>query len=455
MSAFDCDVAVIGAGLSGLHAAGLLEHHGFSVRVLEANNRTGGRIHSMRQLGPNAEAGGTYIGAGYTRIMEIAGRFDIPLIDVTPILEFFREQVLVLGREIVTQAEWPEHPANPFDGDYRRTMPWNFHRLLTMRENPLEAPEDWLNPRHAKLDISMHDWMRSLGLSDEVIRFGYGINTTFGSDANDVSALLMLFRGAFSKAQRRHAPSNSLGYTVERGVHRLPDAMAAALAKEVELGQAVTGIESTASDVRLATATGRTIRARRAICTLPFSVLGDVAFEPALPPIQADAIASLGSQPITQVYIGVKAPFWEGDGYPPSMFTDSTAGMVAAVRSGIDPAEVTHLTAWVVGPHADALEGLDEKAAGHRVISAIEEIRPAARGMLELIGLQSWGGDPYARGAWAYFKPGQVTRFAAQMGAAHGRLHFSGEHLARANRGMEAALETAETAVDEVLAAER
>jgi monoamine oxidase len=39
------------------------------------------------------------------------------------------------------------------------------------------------------------------------------------------------------------------------------------------------------------------------------------------------------------------------------------------------------------------------------------------------------------------------------MGAAHGPVHFCGEHLALASRGMEGAMETAESAVAEVLAA--
>jgi len=67
MTATDCDVAVVGAGISGLKTALALEAEGLRVRVLEAQDRTGGRIHSMRQLGDKAEAGATYIGAGYER----------------------------------------------------------------------------------------------------------------------------------------------------------------------------------------------------------------------------------------------------------------------------------------------------------------------------------------------------------------------------------------------------
>jgi len=451
----DCDVAVVGAGISGLGAALALADDGFDVRVLEAQQRIGGRIRSMRQLGANAEAGATYVGAGYERFLALCRRFSIPLIDVTPILEFFREQELVLDGRIIRQRDWPDHPANPFPKGDRELMPWNFHRVLTMRETPLERPGDWTDARHAALDISMRDWMRSLGFSDDVVRIGYGINTTFGRDASDVSALLMLFRAAFSKEQRRLAPTDKLGFTVEGGVERVPQAMAAALPRGVETGAVVTALENHRDHARLQLADGRQLTARHAICSLPFAVLRRLAIDPPLEGAQAEAVARLPQQPVTQVFLAAKRPFWDDDGYAPSVFTDTQAGMVTAVRRGDDPSAISHLSCWVVGPQAERIAGSGDEAAGRAVIQAIEAVRPAARGQLELIGLQAWGSDPFALGAWAYFRPGQVRQFAAGMGRAHGRIHFCGEHLAQAGRGLEGALETAETAVAEIRSIEQ
>ena len=445
------DVVVIGAGLAGLCAALLLEERGLKVLVLEAQARIGGRIHSMRELGSNAEAGGTYIGAGYERIMRTAARFGIRLIDVAPILEFFREQDLALGSTIIRQAEWPTHPANPFPERDRNLMPWNYHRVLTMRDNPLGAPEEWLAPAHADLDISMHAWMRNLGLSDAAIKMGYGINPSFGESAHDVSALLLLFRGAFSKAQRERAAAGGVGYTVENGVQRIPEALAGALRHDVVLDCPAVAITETRDSVRVDCADGSCVAAKRVIAAIPFGALRKVKLDPPLAGAQAEAVDSLASQPITQVYLGVRRPFWNDDGYAASLFTDSLPGMIAAARSAADPKTVTHLTVWVMGRHARSLDGLAEAEAGQRVIAAIERLRPAARGQLKLIGLKSWGGDPYAGGAWAYFRPGQIRRFAKPMHEPHGWLHFCGEHLGLASRGMEAALETAERAVAEVL----
>ena len=297
----------------------------------------------------------------------------------------------------------------------------------------------------------MRDWMRGLGCSDAAIDIGYSRNSTFGDDATDVSALLLLFRAAFSRAQRALAPKNTLGYTAENGVESIPAAMAASLRRAVRLECPVVAIDSSKDAAVVHCADGSRIGARHVVCSAPFGVLRNIRIDPPLAGPQAEAVNRLRSQTITQVYLRPKTPFWELDGYAPSLFTDSLPGMVAAARSGVDPAEITHLTAWVTGPHAAGLDALSDVDAGQRVIDAISAIRPAASGQLEFIGLHSWGGDPWAAGAWAWFGPGEVTRYARVMGRPHGRIHFCGEHLAVASRGMEAAMESGERASTEVL----
>jgi monoamine oxidase len=288
-------------------------------------------------------------------------------------------------------------------------------------------------------------------LSERAIALAYGLNVSFGKDAHDVSALLLLFRGAFSREQRALAPSESLGFTARDGVQRLPEAMAAALANGVELNHAVSGIALENDRAVVTCSNGRSFSAGHVIAAVPPPVLRRIAVEPKLPALQADAIATLPSQPLTQVYLAPRSRFWEQDGYAASLFTDTRAGMLAASRKSDDPAEVTSLTAWITGDNAAALDRLPAGDAGRAVISAIETLRPAAKGQLELLGMHSWGADPNAGGAWAYFRPGEVTRFAAVLGRPHGQLHFCGEHLATASRGMEGAMESAEEAASAIL----
>ena len=89
-------VIVIGAGLSGLNAALLLEEQGIDVQVIEGRSRVGGRVLSHRNVNGNPESGGTSFGPGYARLMDACKRFKVGLIDVTPIVPFFNDRELVL-----------------------------------------------------------------------------------------------------------------------------------------------------------------------------------------------------------------------------------------------------------------------------------------------------------------------------------------------------------------------
>ena len=92
----------------------------------------------------------------------------------------------------------------------------------------------------------------------------------------------------------------------------------------------------------------------------------------------------------------------------------------------------------------------DEEAAA-RIVADIERLRPAAKGQLEVMAYQSWFNDPDSAGDWAVWRPGQVMKYAPQVGLQYGRMHFCGEHTAIANRGMEGALESGDRVAFEVL----
>jgi monoamine oxidase len=66
------DVVVVGAGLSGLTAARRLSEAGVDVQLLEARDRVGGKMHSVRIGGQMVDLGAHWVGPTQTRVHALA-----------------------------------------------------------------------------------------------------------------------------------------------------------------------------------------------------------------------------------------------------------------------------------------------------------------------------------------------------------------------------------------------
>lgn len=445
-------VIVIGAGLSGLNAALLLEEQGLDVQVIEGRDRVGGRVLSNRNVPGNPESGGTSFSPGYARLVDACRKYKVELIDVTPVVPFFNQRTLFLGGKPVDPAAWPGDPRNPFPEGARDARPWEYLNPIIGRNNPLKSTDAWLDPANAQYDVSLRDWLAGLGVSDPVIELCWNTNPNFGTTAWDVSAMMVLFAATFTGLQMRLG-GKVFGYTAVGGNQAIPEAMAKGLKREIQFRRNVIGIRSGDSGAEVHCEDGTVYRGDYVVCSIPNSVLRRVHIDPLVTGVRSDAIDTLASQPLNMLHLGVRKPFWESDGLSPNMFGDSLAGMVVAERKGATPADVSSLTVWVRGRNATWMDTLEEKAAIAAVMNDFHRLRPAAKGKVEVLAYKSWYRDPYSAGDWAVWAPGQVKAFAAEVGKPHGRIHFCGEHTAVANRGMEGAMESGERAAFEILGA--
>jgi monoamine oxidase len=443
------DVIVIGAGLSGLNAALLLEQQDLDVIVLEGRNRVGGRVNSLDMVPGSPEAGANAIVGSYARLRDAAMRFGAELIDHTASAVLNRPKTLALGGEIIATQAWPESSRNPFPESEKTTLPWQYVSRLISQNNPLESPTDWFDPEFSSHDISLYNFLKRSGASDAIIELTYNTNVIFGTSAHDVSLLQLLGNDFWMKLQREIKRVSLVG---KGGNQRIPEAMARNLKCEVSFRKKASGIRSASDGAEVYCTDGSRYAARHVVCSIPVPVLRNIQFDPLLTGVQERAIKTVAYAPCTQVHIVSRRPFWEDDGLPPYMWTDGLAGFVAPNRNDEIPDEITSLTAWGRGFLARYLDRLGPEGAKAAVIGAIEELRPAAKGQLEALYVKSWELDEFAGGAdFMVWGPGQITEFFGELWAPHGRVHFCGEHTAMLERGMEGAMESGERAALEVL----
>lgn len=444
------DVIVIGAGLSGLNAAGLLEEAGLRVTVLEGRQRTGGRVYTRYDLPGRPEMGGSSAAPGYGRWLAAAHKCGLDLTDIMRSMMRNAGQLLVLDGKIIPREDWPKSPRNVFPEAAKSTLPWAYEGKLFSSLNPLESFSDWILPSHAADDISLNDFLLARGVDQRVIDLVYSTVPSYGNTAHDVSVLMFAFIDSWVRAQIAATTKPAI-YRIAGGNQRLPEAMAGRLKGDVRLGARVVAIEADADGGAVTLDSGERIRARAIISAMPYSALRHVRVEPGFTGVQHEAVHRLAYQDLTQVVLIPRKPFWLDDGLAPSMWTDGPAGWINAEGIGKTDDEIPYFMVYGRGRTGLHWDRIGAQAAGELIVREVERLRPAAKGQLEVGAVHSWTMDPWNAGDWAVFGPGQVTRYLPAMSAPHQRLFFCGEHTALANRGMEAALESSERVAIEVL----
>ena len=447
------DVVVVGAGLSGLHAAMLLEEQGLDVLTVEGRDRIGGRVYTLMDVPGKPEAAGELMGANYARMIRSAEKLGLNLIEPQRLGAFAGSYYRIRGQNILAE-EWPDHELNPLTGDDREILPNRMLFTLSHRDNPLSGRplDDWVKPEFAKYDIPQDRYLREfLGFNEETIRL---MNVTVHTDElSNTSALHECRRYAVGEFNRRVSeaqPDKPLALQVEGGNSRLPSAMADSLARGVELGKTVYAFEDSGSEVKVLCTDGSVYTAGQVVCSMPLPVLRNVKFWPRLPARMAAAVDQIDYGISIQVHFLIKRDFWEDDGLPSSIWSDAPFERFAVLGRGEDGAPSSAI-AFINGSEAFKYDFMTDQQVAEYTLQQLVKVRPSLEGALEPIVVQSCHRDVHGAGDWVFWRPGQVANFASHMRESHGRIHFCGEHTALMERGMEGAFESGERAALDVL----
>jgi monoamine oxidase len=453
-------VLVIGAGLAGLRCALLLEDQGCDVTLIEGRSRIGGRLQTLADIPGRPEAGGSVLGRSYARMRSMAERSGAEL--ATPAMghgpktgpcKSCHDQGKVPDRRggpgeliawrgrLVQEGDWIDALPGLSERE-RGVAPDRLMATFIQTANPLPDPEAWTRPGFEKFDdLSLEEYLKGLGATPTALEL---MNVAPNCPGLDRASSLWALRDG----QRRAAAAGGLPLEFVGGSTLFIEKLAAVLRARPITRKVVTAIGSAPDRIVVRCADGSTYDADYAVCTLPLPVLARIAIDPAPPPAQAAAFRGIAYTPITRIYYRIRRPFWEQDGLPVTMWTDSAIERVFPLRD--DDGAVVALVSHADGPGAEKLDSLGEEERHRYAEQELARLRPATKGAVEAIATTSWATDRFAGGAYPYYAPGQIGRLRPAVARPLGRLHFAGEHTAVTQPGMEGAAESADRAAAEV-----
>ncbi len=454
-------VIVVGAGLAGLAAAHELLRAGHDVTVVEAQDRPGGRIHTIRDSFSDelyAEAGAMF--AGGPHVSRFAQEFGIKFVSPgTGSGGSGTFQYVVRGERFPIplggDGPEPEWPLPLTDAERRMGLDgmWGAYVMGAVPEigNPLEPA--WPPEALRKYDdMSFAEYLASRGASPAAISLlRLDVLDMYGQGFESVSALAFLR----DWAARRYMEPGGAGGVIPAGTDRFPVAMAAKLGDRIRFDTEAIRLEQDADGVRVVCRRGgheEILTGDRLVCTLPFPVVRRLGISPSLPADKRRAIDTLPYSTITRVYLEVDRRLWEERGLNGAGWTDGAVPRVLVHPMG------RRTTGAVLEAHTGKATGsrLAALPEEERIAFAARELEAFHPGLGEHVeGGTSWAWteDPWARGGYASFAPGQIFAFLPIIARPEGRIHFAGEHTSRLSTSMDGALESGVRAAEEIDAA--
>jgi monoamine oxidase len=431
-------VIVAGAGLAGLSAARELEARGAAVTVVEARNRVGGRVWTLRDsfaARQHAEAGADLIEEDQAHVLALAKALGL---ETAPIL---REGFGFYG---------------PDDRGRRRVHTTLSRMALVgkflgpLLEDFKLAEERWDSPVAAALARrSVEAWVKDAGAPAPLRARLRGLRGFFLADPEDLSLLPLVEQFAESGP-----PGRTKFFRIKAGNDRLATALVKRLRGAVLLETTVRRVVQHDDRVTV-TIEGlgqphTEITAQYFVCALPASTARGVLFEPALPEPQQEAIAHLRYGCATRLLLQFDRRFWRKRGRPNAFATDLDTG---AVWDGNEHQKGPQgILSFLAGGHASrALQDILHSEGERGVVNRVEWLGRPARLLASRTVV--WDHDPLARGGYAYFDPGFNPLWRAWLARPAGRVVFAGEHTSIKYQGyMNGAVETGLRAAAEISA---
>jgi len=436
-------IVIVGAGLAGLAAGYELKRAGHTPIILEAQQRVGGRVYTLRDPfteGLYAEVGAMRIPRAHALTMEYIEKFQLKTTDFTmdnPNAYYYIGGNKVRASEAATDPsllgfEVHAHEKGLTVGQmYSKAL----QSLLEMLEKSGDSAWDEIVVQYDQ--YSTREFLELNGWSEGMIEM-------FGLLANQESVMNSSFLELFREDSGNYY-TNMI--EIQGGTDRLPHAFLPELKDNIRFGARMIAMDQSPENVTIhyQTKAGKfTETGDYAIITVPFPVLRHVEVLKPFTRSKQRAIRQLHYDASAKILFQCKRRFWEEDDgiFGGGTLTDLPIRNLYYPDHGRETGRGIILASYTWSEDAQRWGSLKPDDRIMQALDDVAEIHPQIIQEFEVGTSWMWHDDEFAGGAFALFDPGQQTLLHTEIVKPEGRIHFAGEHTSLHHAWIQGALES-------------
>jgi monoamine oxidase len=409
---FSGEVIIIGAGISGLYAAKILNEFGIKSTILEASDRVGGRIKTL---------------SGYAD-------FDIELgaDEIIGENSMWHDMVLAGGASFVSNSGSPLYY---FNGSIKNEIEASQNTFFNAMNNIIASIGDY-----AGSDVTAEVFANLSGVSDNVFHI---FNAKVANAVGSCDERMGMF--GLRTVEERRTSGTTKKFIKNKGLKSILDQQFSKEIGNVILNSRIQSIDYSDAKVTVTDEVGNVYSADKVIITVPIGVLqnNDITFTPELPVSHSYAIQQIGFDQGMKIIVKFDERVW-----PTNTGVIYGSGLIPEFRTTAALERSTEdrwLTAIVNGANAETLSAQGDGMIDV-VLGEIDQVLGEVSMHYVDHVIQNWGSDPLFRGVMSYSKPGTGNSRTTLTQPINNKIYFAGEavhdggHHGTVHGAMESAL---------------
>ncbi|KAE8382965.1 hypothetical protein BDV26DRAFT_252396 [Aspergillus bertholletiae] len=452
------DVAIVGAGLSGLSTANDLAKAGKSFVIFEARDRVGGRVLNTQLPDEGiVEVGAEFVGPTQDRVLSLAQSLGLSTFNTFNLgnTTIFRNGTRSTFNGTFTAGEVPIAPEGLVQAGRALV-------LLDTMATELNINTPWSHSQSIEWDSeTVQSWLdREAPHPDAQFLLTQGLQSVFSTEPREQSLLYTLaYIAAAGNATTRGSFErlvNVAGGAQEQRIVGGTQLLAIRLAERIGLDNIIFNapVETIKlnGETYLVSSNTRSVRAKHVVVAMSPPMASRITYQPLLPAARDQLTQRMPMGSIGKAFATYTKPFWREAGLNGQVLSD-TGAVRATFDSSPDDGSFGVMMGFI---EADEMRRLD-RLPEHEIIEEITEdlIRyfgPKAADAQNWV-IQRWDLEQFSRGGpVAYAPPGVLTAYGTSLKSPNGKLHFAGTEASSFWIGyMDGAIRSGERVATEIL----